>query len=411
MMESLELDSSEYKELEEKNKELKKKVSTLEGKMNKIVEKLNKLPRTLSDVENENVVEGLQPRIVRTYKILEEKEFTNGGIPVRDIADEPEAEAEAETIGETTEQIVEVEETQAESETIEAEISHLEEEIRKTTARIKEYRENGEYDQEAAERADYSKLVAKLNKLKNNIQEKEKVEQIKQEISGLEEEIRKTAARIREYRQNGDYEQEAAERADYSKLVERLHELRNNTKLEEISSPRKVINPPPNPAPQPEKEVNPPPNPAPQPEKVINPPPNPAPQPEKEVNPPPNPAPQPNVVTKPTKDSFFKRIGKEISKIVNTIRGYINNFNNKQLPAGKEEKDVRVKMNEALKETLATERVYDSKSRAAMQKSELYARVRLSTEQRREIEKNENQVVVNTPKDIIKNKNPKEAER
>jgi len=97
---------------------------------------------------------------------------------------------------------------------------------------------------------------------------------------------------------------------------------------------------------------------------------------------------------KPTKVSIWQKIKDRVSKIINIIKGYIANFNNKQLPEGTETEQEKAeyvaKANEVLKETLSADRVFDAKSRAAMQgREEFLAGIHISKELKEKIDAQE----------------------
>ena len=215
-MKDLDQESNEYKELEKENISLRRKISSARGNITRYTKQMNNLIEIIGNLETEKVLEGLTI----------ERASTLPGKNIRKLAVE---NGDKKII---TADVPKHEETVAEPE-ISEERLNLEKQIRKSAERMKEYKENGNYEQEAAERAYYSKLVSKLSELNTAEPEEKKTEETVEdetakEILSLEEQIRKSAERMKEYKENGNYEQEAAERAYYSELVSKLSGLKAN---------------------------------------------------------------------------------------------------------------------------------------------------------------------------------------
>ncbi len=200
----MEDNSEELNSFEATNKSLKKKIPSLKGsitKANNAVERFNKIKENL---EAENVIEGLEPprdiksqpkTLTRDEKYrayIDKKAKETGYYSHARTAEETEnfkkvieTEKEIRARQENEESEIEVE-SEIKVEDKENEIQGLEEQLRETVDRMKEYRENGNYDLEAAERATYSEIVSKINELRTEtpIEEVKKREQTEQEIVG-----------------------------------------------------------------------------------------------------------------------------------------------------------------------------------------------------------------------------------
>ena len=228
-MQDLDQESEEYVDLEKANNEIMRKMSRVKGSITRYEKKINNLIEIIGNLEEENVLEGLKPP--RTI----DKVATRPGRSVRKVNNDEKQKEENEQ-SEVIDEIGHIEE-----QPVNEEVVKLEEEIKKSAERMKAYRESGNYEQEAAERAYYNSLVSQMNDLKTERESEDKKEEIVQdEVAKLEEEIRKSAERMKAYRESGNYEQEAAEHAYYNSLVSKMNELKPEIAKTDEEKPGKV---------------------------------------------------------------------------------------------------------------------------------------------------------------------------
>ena len=115
------------------------------------------------------------------------------------------------------------------------EVKKLQEELAKSAERMAEYRRNGFYEQESAEQANYAEIVEKISELSKEQNQGKNVSQ----MDNLQSELRKSAERMAEYRRGGFYEQEAAEQANYAKIVEKINDLSKDSNNKEQTKAKK----------------------------------------------------------------------------------------------------------------------------------------------------------------------------
>ena len=184
-MQDLDNESEEYAELEKANSEISKKISRAKGNITRYEKKINNLIEMIGNLEEENVLEGLKPP--------------------KEIKTKPRTL----TLNEKYKAYID-----------------------------KKARETGYYSQ--ARTPEEDKNFRKMDELAKNLQQERKVEepakvQEKGEIASLEEQIKKSAERMKEYRDSGNFEQEAAEHVYYNGLVSRINELKS--KETEVKQP------------------------------------------------------------------------------------------------------------------------------------------------------------------------------
>lgn len=109
---------------------------------------------------------------------------------------------------------------------------NLEEELKKSADRMKEYKENGMYDKESAEHIIFSEIVDKINTKNHLYDEADLIDEVDKEKIELKE----SADRMQQFKDNGLYEQEAMEHSNYSEIVSKLSE--KESKLQKIQSER-----------------------------------------------------------------------------------------------------------------------------------------------------------------------------
>ena len=116
------------------------------------------------------------------------------------------------------------------AEQIDAEIEDLRRQLQASADRLRELRENGNYDLEAGEHTYYNEIVQRIADLEKEKEELTKAprtaEEIDGEIAALEAQLQASAARLEELRRNGNYDLEAGEHSYYNDLVQRIAALR-----------------------------------------------------------------------------------------------------------------------------------------------------------------------------------------
>ena len=97
---------------------------------------------------------------------------------------------------------------------------------------MKEYRDAGNYEQEAQEHENYNKILDEINKQKdtNGDNAKDNKDTKDNKENNLQKELEASARRMKEYRDAGNYEQEAQEHEHYNKI---LNEMNGQNKKEE----------------------------------------------------------------------------------------------------------------------------------------------------------------------------------
>lgn len=98
-------------------------------------------------------------------------------------------------------------------------VKKLQEELRASAERRRQYKDAGAVEQEMLEAVNYNKIVEKMAQLEDT--EKLKVT-LKAE---LQAELKASAERRKQYKNAGAYEQEAAEMANYSAIVMKINDL------------------------------------------------------------------------------------------------------------------------------------------------------------------------------------------
>jgi len=195
-MQELDQESEEYTELEKANREISKKISRVRGSITRYEKKINNLIEMIGNLEEENVLEGLKPP--RTI----DRVVTRPGKSTRKIDRTEVIENEA-----SIQENIQMEENE--------EIASLEDEIRKSAAKMKEYRDSGNFEQEAAEHAYYNSLISKMNDLKTErpteiVKEEKKEEQQTVENVKVENVDQQEQPKIEEEKQlTGDKKTEA----------------------------------------------------------------------------------------------------------------------------------------------------------------------------------------------------------
>lgn len=166
-MSELDQESKEYEELEQENLRIRSKISRTKGNITRYDKKKANIIEIMGNLETENVLEGLTPpKTIERAKTLPGKNIRklNEDKEKTEVAMEEPHQAEEEISNDDNEE----------------EISSLEEQIRSSAQRMKEYKENGNYDQEAEEHAYYNGLVSKLSSLRTKnetpVQENDTVE-------------------------------------------------------------------------------------------------------------------------------------------------------------------------------------------------------------------------------------------
>lgn len=152
-MSELDQESKEYEELEQENLRIRSKISRTKGNITRYDKKKANIIEIMGNLETENVLEGLTPpKTIERAKTLPGKNIRklNEDKEKTEVAMEEPHQAEEEISNDDNEE----------------EISSLEEQIRNSAQRMKEYKENGNYEQEAEEHAYYNGLVSKLSSLR-----------------------------------------------------------------------------------------------------------------------------------------------------------------------------------------------------------------------------------------------------
>lgn len=175
-MNDLDQGSKEYEELKQSNVGIRGKISRTKGNITRYNNKKANIIEIIGNLETENVLEGLTPpRTIDRAKTLPGKNIRklNEGKEKNEVIEEvPQKEEKNEVTEEQQKEEISNNEQAKE-------IAGLEEQIKKSAARMKEYRETGNYNQEALEHAYYNGLVSKLSSLKANnektVQENAKV--------------------------------------------------------------------------------------------------------------------------------------------------------------------------------------------------------------------------------------------
>ena len=162
-MQSMNIESTEYKELLKENTDATKKISRLKGNITRNNKKIQDIKEIEGNLDTWHAVDLPEMRDIKLEpRKLNGKKYTQ---VQKDIK--------------IPEKIEESEEVKNETD---GSVSKLEEEIRKSAARMREYKENGNYNQEALEHQYYNGLVSKMNDLKSKEQEeKQQIEPVKPE--------------------------------------------------------------------------------------------------------------------------------------------------------------------------------------------------------------------------------------
>lgn len=155
----LDPESKEYAELEENIKKSQKKISRTKGVIKRYENKIKSLADIIKNLEEENVLEGLNPpkTIERATTLL--------GKNIKQLDETQKEENGSKAINET------------QNAEYTKEVEGLEEQIKNSVKRMKEYKENGNYNQEAEEHKYYNSLVSKLNDLKTKSEKTATIEE------------------------------------------------------------------------------------------------------------------------------------------------------------------------------------------------------------------------------------------
>jgi hypothetical protein len=154
---------------------------------------------------------------------------------------------------------IEAENKYYEEEDLIAEIEEGREELNNSAKYMQQLKENGYYDRESAEHVRYSEIAQKLS---NSEQKLAGIQAVRNEkVAKLQDELTKSANKMREYEENGFYDQEAAEYSHYSEIISEIDAVKrinhrednrdrsaintNNTinKTNPLNNQKPVINP------------------------------------------------------------------------------------------------------------------------------------------------------------------------
>jgi hypothetical protein len=115
---------------------------------------------------------------------------------------------------------IEAENKYYEEEDLIAEIEEGREELNNSAKYMQQLKENGYYDRESAEHVRYSEIAQKLS---NSEQKLAGIQAVRNEkVAKLQDELTKSANKMREYEENGFYDQEAAEYSHYSEIISEI---------------------------------------------------------------------------------------------------------------------------------------------------------------------------------------------
>ena len=115
---------------------------------------------------------------------------------------------------------IEAENKYYEEEDLIAEIEEGREELNNSAKYMQQLKENGYYDRESAEHVRYSEIARKLS---NSEQKLAGIQAVRNEkVAKLQNELTKSANKMREYEENGFYDQEAAEYSNYSEIISEI---------------------------------------------------------------------------------------------------------------------------------------------------------------------------------------------
>lgn len=119
---------------------------------------------------------------------------------------------------------IEAENKYYEEEDLIAEIEEGREELNNSAKYMQQLKENGYYDRESAEHVRYSEIARKLS---NSEQKLAGIQAVRNEkVAKLQDELTKSANKMREYEENGFYDQEAAEYSHYSEIISEIDSVK-----------------------------------------------------------------------------------------------------------------------------------------------------------------------------------------